>query len=117
MRRQSGIAVASLGVLLAIARPGPARAEDPTNPAASDTSAKQLPEISGQVRSIDPATHTLHLKNSLKTLRLTDDTKVVKDGQETSILKINEGDEVRAAYSGYGDEVTVRRLEVLPRGK
>jgi hypothetical protein len=117
MPRPAARAVAALGGLLALTGAGPARAADPasqpTSAGPSDVGDRTA-EITGPVRKIDPSTHTLFLRNSMKTLRYSDDTKVTKGGQETSILQLNEGDQVRAMYSGAGDDVKVTRLEVLP---
>ena len=115
MARPSARAVAALGGLLALTGAGPARAGEPAgSPTASEI--ERNAEITGRVRKIDPATHTLFLRDSMKTFRFSEDTKAMKGGQKFSLLQLNEGEQVRVTFSGTldNDDVKMTRLEVLP---
>ena len=122
---RAGILVALLGGLTAPARPAGAEGGgDPTisstNTAPSDPSSRTIQgtdratEITGPVRLVEPSTHTIYLKNATKALHVHGDTKVTKNGSDASIEDVQEGDQVRASYSGSGGDVSVDRLEVLP---
>jgi hypothetical protein len=41
-------------------------------------------------------------------------TKVVAPDGKGSVAELNEGDEIRASFSGSGEDLHVDRLEVLP---
>jgi hypothetical protein len=71
-------------------------------------------EISGTVESYDREKRTLSLSSSEKKLKLTDDTQVLKDGARVPVGQLMEGDEVRASFSGSGDEVEVAVIEITP---
>jgi hypothetical protein len=47
-------------------------------------------------------------------LKLEPSTEVVRDGKKVSPDHIQEGDEVRASFSGSGDDVRLERIEILP---
>jgi hypothetical protein len=105
--RGSGMGGTSTG-----ARPGEVTGAAPAGEAAA-TASQQRNQVTGKVEKFDRGTRTLSLANSDKTLKLTDDTEVMKDGQKVSPGQIMEGDEVRASYSGSGDTLRVDRLEVM----
>jgi Cu/Ag efflux protein CusF len=73
-------------------------------------------ELSGKVEKIDRQSNELTIANSGKKLKLSNDTKVHKDGQKASISDIKEGDLVRASFSGSGDTIHVKRLDVVSAG-
>jgi hypothetical protein len=73
-------------------------------------------ELSGKVEKIDRQSNELTIANSGKTLKLSSDTKVRKDGQKAKISDIKEGDLVRASFSGSGDTLHVKRLDVVSAG-
>jgi hypothetical protein len=79
---------------------------------ASERTAAGTHELSGKVEKFDREKRTLSLADSDKKLKVTDDTEVTKDGDKVSPGQIMEGDEVRASYSGSGDEVEVLSIEV-----
>ena len=60
-------------------------------------------ELTGMVEKFDCRAKELTLQNSDKKLKVTDSTRVMKDGQSASLSDIKEGDQVRASFSGSGD--------------
>jgi Cu/Ag efflux protein CusF len=73
-------------------------------------------ELAGKVQKIDLQSNELTIANSNKTLKLSKDTKIHKDGQKAKISDIKEGDLVRASFSGSGDTLQVKRLDVVSAG-
>jgi hypothetical protein len=73
-------------------------------------------EVSGRIEAIDRANRTLTIANSEKPLKLTDDTEVIRNGEKSSPGDLMEGDEVRASFSGSGDNLQVTRVEVIGTG-
>ncbi|BDG06462.1 hypothetical protein [Anaeromyxobacter oryzae] len=73
-------------------------------------------QLTGTVKKFDKDSKELTLSDSDKKLRVSDDTQIMKDGQQGSISDIKEGDQVRASYSGTGDTLQVNRLEVMSSG-
>ena len=73
-------------------------------------------ELAGKVEKIDRQSNELTIANSGKTLKLSADTKIRKDGQKAKISDIKEGDLVRASFSGSGDTLHVKRLDVVSAG-
>ena len=73
-------------------------------------------ELAGKVQKIDLQSNELTIANSNKTLKLSKDTKIHKDGQKAKISDIKEGDLVRASFSGSGDTLHVKRLDVVSAG-
>jgi Cu/Ag efflux protein CusF len=71
-------------------------------------------QLSGTVQKFDQDSKQLTLSSSDKTLKINDDTKVTKNGEEASASDIHEGDRVRASFSGSGDDVEVLTIEVVP---
>lgn len=49
--------------------------------------------------------------------KIDDGTKITVNGERASVADVNAGDEVRASFSGKGDEAHLDRLEVLPSGE
>jgi Cu/Ag efflux protein CusF len=70
-------------------------------------------EVIGTVEKFDPSKKELTLTTTDKTLKLTDDTQIMKEGQRASLSDIQEGAQVRASYSGTGDTVQVTQIEVM----
>lgn len=77
----------------------------------SSASGKQL---HGKVQNFDRSSNTLTLSNSDKTLKVDPSTKIMKNGERATLDDIKEGDDVRASYSGSGDTLVVRTIEILP---
>lgn len=73
-------------------------------------------QLTGTVEKFDHAAKELTLANSSKKLKISDDTTVMKDGQAASLTDIQEGDQVRASFSGSGDTLQVSRIEVMSAG-
>lgn len=73
-------------------------------------------ELTGTVEKFDHASKELTLANSSKKLKISDDTTVMKDGQAATLTDIQEGDQVRASFSGSGDTLQVSRIEVMSAG-
>ena len=72
--------------------------------------------LHGRVQSFDRSNNTLTLAGSDKTLKVDSTTQVMKDGSRASIDDIEEGDDVRASYSGSGDTLTARKLDIMSAG-
>jgi hypothetical protein len=68
-------------------------------------------ELTGRVESFDHASNTFTVAG--KSLKVDSTTEVMKDGQTASLTDISEGDQVRASFSGTGDELTAQRIEVM----
>ncbi|WP_242345176.1 hypothetical protein [Anaeromyxobacter terrae] len=70
------------------------------------------PARAGAVKKLDRARGEIKLAGSGGTLKVTEDTQILKDGQRGTFSDVREGDEVRASYSGSGDTEAVKKLEV-----
>jgi Cu/Ag efflux protein CusF len=128
MKRIEWGTVAGLGVAGLLALGLPARADDKTGTSGSSTSGQSSGstgstassdtgsshQVSGTVQKFDKDSKEMTLSNSDKKLKLNDQTKVTKKGQAASASDIHEGDQVRASFSGSGDEVDVLMIEVVP---
>ncbi|WP_242345584.1 hypothetical protein [Anaeromyxobacter terrae] len=77
---------------------------------------KSKNELTGKVEKFDRDTKELTLANSDKKLKVSDSTRVMKDGQRASLSDIKEGDQVRASFSGTGDTLQVNRIDVMTSG-
>lgn len=73
-------------------------------------------QLTGKIEKYDRAEKTLTLDGSEKKLKLGDDVQITKDGQMVSPGDLQEGDEVRASFSGAesGETVEVTAIEVMP---
>ncbi len=65
-------------------------------------------EVTGRVEKLDQAKKELTLR-----LSVSDDTQVTKDGKRASLSDIKEGDQVRASFTGSGDQIKVNRIDVM----
>jgi hypothetical protein len=72
--------------------------------------------VTGTVQKFDRDTNTLTLSGTDKKLKVSDDTKVMKDGTTGSLSDIKEGQQVRASYSGTGTTVQATRIDVISAG-
>jgi Cu/Ag efflux protein CusF len=77
------------------------------------SSAQASNELSGRVEKFDHESKTFTVAG--KDLKVDSSTKVMKDGEKAELTDIQEGDEVRASYSGSGDTLTADRIEVMPK--
>ncbi|ABS26405.1 conserved hypothetical protein [Anaeromyxobacter sp. Fw109-5] len=73
-------------------------------------------ELTGTVQKFDRETKELTLANSDKTLKVSESTTVMKDGQAGTLSDIKEGEQVRASFSGSGDTLQVSQIEVMTAG-
>jgi hypothetical protein len=102
---------------------GSSRSTDSTTSGSSTTSpgtsmgmekSSSSGSVSGKVKTFDKSANELTLANSDKTLKLSDKTKVTKNGQQASTSDIHEGDQVRASFSGTGSNVDVLMIDIVP---
>jgi hypothetical protein len=83
----------------------------------SETAGK---EIQGRVERLE-RDNTLRIAGTesvglaFQPLQIEPSTEVMQDGKKVSPNDIQEGDEVRASFSGSGDDVRVERIDILPR--
>jgi hypothetical protein len=72
--------------------------------------------LTGKVEQFDRSTNELTVAGSDQKLKIDSSTKVMRDGSRASIDDIKEGDQVRASYSGSGDTLQVRSLDITSPG-
>ncbi len=65
-------------------------------------------EVTAKVDKFDQTKKELTLR-----LPVSDDTQVTKDGKRATLSDIKEGDQVRASFSGSGDQIKVNRIDVM----
>jgi Cu/Ag efflux protein CusF len=109
--------VGGLGIagLLAVALPAYGHGgAGTTGSSTSGQSSHPRKQLSGTVQKYDKDSNELTLANSDKKLKLTDSTKVMRNGRRASTTDIREGDQVRASYSGSGDTLNVTRIDLIP---
>ena len=78
--------------------------------------------VEGTVKSVDPATGTVHVSTGLfglfgktLTLRMSEDTEVQVDGRLGSLTEIREGAKVRVAYEVRDGKNVATHIELTPR--
>jgi Cu/Ag efflux protein CusF len=86
-----------------------------TDPSTSSTSG-HFDALTGKVERFDRSNNELTLAGSDRKLKLDSSTKVMRDGSRASIDDIKEGDQVRASYSGAGDTLQVKSLDITSAG-
>lgn len=72
--------------------------------------------LAGKVQRFDRSKNELTLSGSDRKLKLDSTTKVMRDGARASIDDIKEGDQVRASFSGSGDTLEVKSLDITSEG-
>ncbi|HTP25766.1 MAG TPA: hypothetical protein VMK12_08920 [Anaeromyxobacteraceae bacterium] len=72
--------------------------------------------LHGKVENFDRTSNTLTLSGSSKTFKLDPSTKVSKNGAKATLDDIQEGDEVRASYSGSGNTLQVKSIDIMSTG-
>ncbi|HTP28339.1 MAG TPA: hypothetical protein VMK12_22125 [Anaeromyxobacteraceae bacterium] len=72
--------------------------------------------LHGKVENFDRTQNTLTLSGSSKTLKVDPNTKVMKNGSKATLDDIQEGDEVRASYSGSGTTLQVKSIDIMSTG-
>jgi hypothetical protein len=88
----------------------------PSGPTASPAGGAS--ELQGRVERIDRASNltlagTESVGHAFEQLKIDSSTEITVHGEKGTLSEINEGDEVRAAFSGSGDDLHVDRLEIL----
>jgi hypothetical protein len=91
--------------------------------ASSSASASAAPasgEIQGRIEQVDPADHLVIAGSEQSGLgfdhfKADDRTEVTIGGKKASLAEVQEGDQVRASFSGQGDALHVDKLQVMPR--
>jgi hypothetical protein len=81
-----------------------------TASASTSASPSSQREVAGLVESFDHASNTFRISGT--SVKVDSSTEVLKDGQRASLTDVQEGDEVRASFSGSGDAATANRIEV-----
>ena len=82
----------------------------------TSTTSGHFDALSGKVQRFDRSKNELTLSGSDRKLKLDSTTKVMRDGARASIDDIKEGDQVRASFSGSGDTLEVRSLDITSEG-
>jgi Cu/Ag efflux protein CusF len=82
----------------------------------SSSTSGHFDALTGKVQSFDRSSNELTLAGSDRKLKLDSSTKVMRDGSRASIDDIKEGDQVRASYSGAGDTLQVKSLDITSAG-
>jgi hypothetical protein len=75
-------------------------------------------EVEGRVELIDRANNvtlagTESVGRAFEKFKIDEDTKITVNGEQATVNEINPGDEVRASFSGEGDELRLERLEIV----
>jgi colicin import membrane protein len=78
--------------------------------------------LEGRVEQLDRAGNlmlagTESAGHAFDRLKVDSRTEIMVNGEKASVAQLNEGDEVRASFSGQGDKLHVDRLEVLTQGQ
>ncbi len=87
-----------------------------TDTSTSTTTTETSQQLQGRVQNFDRTNNTLTLSGSDKALKIDSSTQVMKNGSQATLDDIKEGDQVRASFSGTGDMLHVKRLDVMSRG-
>jgi hypothetical protein len=96
---------------------------NPNAMASSNASASAAPasgEIQGRIEQVDPADHLVIAGSEQSGLgfdhfKADERTEVTIGGKKASLAEVQEGDQVRASFSGQGDALHVDKLQVTPR--
>ena len=114
----------ALTVSFAVAQTAPKPSGAPSAPA--DSGLRQAPSpapsvpvtkvIDGPVKDVDPAAKTVEVGWLLgflsTTLQVTDDTQIAIDGENGSLDRIHEGDQVKASYEARDGKNLAKAIEV-----
>ena len=106
-----------IAVMLTIATgPGWVQAQMPASPTAP---ASALPaSLEGMVKKVDPSTGTVRVSSGIfglfpRTLEVTGDTQVQVEGRQGTLMDVQEGSKVKAAYEVRQGKNIATRLEVV----
>ena len=97
----------------------PSAARGAATAAAATGTASQQGEVVGRVERIDRAGNMTVAGSEREGLafeefKVDDGTQISVGGEKASITQINEGDQVRASFSGPPEDRRVQKLEILP---
>jgi Cu/Ag efflux protein CusF len=84
-----------------------------TSTKAETTATKTL---QGKVEKFDRSENTLTLSGIDTKLKVDSSTQVMKEGARATLNDIKEGDQVRASYSGTGETVNAKTIDIMPSG-
>jgi hypothetical protein len=78
--------------------------------------------VVGRVELLDRANHvtvsgTERAGLAFDKFKIDQGTEITVNGERASVAEVNPGDEVRASFSGKGDDARLERLEILPSGE
>jgi hypothetical protein len=82
----------------------------------SSGTSEHFSALQGRVQNFDRTNNTLTISGTAKMLKVDSSTQVMKNGSRASLDDIKEGERVRASYSGSGDTVNVKTLDIMPAG-
>ncbi len=131
MKRVVWLTVIGVGAAGLLAVPSAARADEGASSTGS-SSASRSSEASAPntlptypdavykndlVLKMDDSRHEITLANAGKTMPVSNDCMVMKNGKVASMSDVKEGDAVRAATSGKGDSAKIVGIWVLEPGK
>jgi Cu/Ag efflux protein CusF len=74
-------------------------------------------QVTGKIKKYDKDSKTVTLDSSDRKLKLSEKTKVMKDGAKASMSDLKEGENVRASYAPTADQtapIDVLTIEVMP---
>src|SRR5512144_1014358 len=109
--------------------PAPAAAARDTKPAGQASAPSAATPAKGATRVVGGRVELLDRANDVTLsgtervglafdkFRIEPGTEVTVNGERASVSDVNPGDEVRASFSGKGEDARLERLEVLPPGK
>jgi hypothetical protein len=93
------------------AEAGAAQTEAQTEAHAGAQAGLAQNEVTGKVERFDEQSRQLTLS-----LPVSETAQVMKDGQQAELGDIQEGDEIRASFTGTGETLEVNRIEVISNG-
>jgi hypothetical protein len=126
-----GLSAATLATVACAGGTGSAKAGTP-RPAAAERDAKPTGKTSaanGATREVVGRVELLNRANEVTLsgtervglafdkFKIDPRTEVTVNGERASAADVNPGDEVRASFSGHGEDAHLQKLEVLPPGK
>lgn len=94
----------------------------PAGQASASSPSSVSKSVEGRVEQLDRAGNltlagTEAAGHAFDRLKVDSRTEITANGEKATIGQLNEGDEVRASFSGQGDELHVDRLEIVTKGQ
>lgn len=68
------------------------------------------------VKKMDGSKHEITMATSGKTMKMSDDVKVMRDGKPAAMSDVKEGEPIRAAVKGKGDSAEIVEIWILRPG-